>query len=194
MAVRSFLPDRDSALLAWSLNFKSLITATPTAYGLTAEQASVYDALHEAYATALAAADPSIRNKPATATKNVRRAMLKTQARLLAGLIEHTVSVSDAQKLELGLTVRKPPTPVPAPSASPNIDIVSVNGRSVKVRLHGDEPGRRGRPAGVQGASVFSYVGEQPTDDISAWKFEGSTTRTRFDVEFPATVQPGTKV
>jgi hypothetical protein len=34
-----FLPNTDARLLAWSLNFNTLITATPTAYGLTTAQA-----------------------------------------------------------------------------------------------------------------------------------------------------------
>ncbi|MGH7179314.1 MAG: hypothetical protein ACREJC_18200 [Tepidisphaeraceae bacterium] len=51
----TFFPSRDTELLAWSLNFKTLITATPTAYGLTAGLATAYGVLHDAFATALVA-------------------------------------------------------------------------------------------------------------------------------------------
>ena len=67
----SFLPSTDAGLLAWSLNFKTLVVATPTAFGLTTTQATAYGALHDAYATALVASgDPSTRTSPAVATKN----------------------------------------------------------------------------------------------------------------------------
>lgn len=192
---RQFLPSSDAALLAWSLNFNTLITATPTAFGLTAGLATAYGALHTAYATALAAADPAIRSKPAVATKDSARGALKNNARLLAKIVEGTASVTNAQKLSLGLTVRAQPSPIPVPADAPALDIVSVSGRTVSIRLHdADNASKRGKPPGVDGAAVFSFVGATAPDDPSAYKFEGNTTRTTFDVVFPNTVAAGTQV
>src|SRR4051812_434654 len=114
-----FLPNKDSALLAWSLNFSTLITATPTAYGLVAGDATAYAALHSAFATALAACDPGQRSKSLVAAKNTARDNLKTSARLLAKRVEGTATVTNAQKIDLGLNVRATPTPIPAPSDAP---------------------------------------------------------------------------
>jgi hypothetical protein len=195
MAVRSFLPDKDAALLAWSVNFVARISEAPSDYGLSLVLVTAYIALHDAFAAAYqTAVDPITRTKGKVAAKNAARTALKADARLLAKIVEGTATVTDEQKIDLGLNVRKTPTPVPVPSASPNLDVVSVVGRTVKIRLHGDEPGRRGKPDGVKGASLFSYVGATPPEDVGAWKFEGSSTRTEISVEFPATVQPGTKV
>lgn len=193
----AFLPRTDAALLAWSLNFKTMITATPTDYGLTAALATAYGALHDAYAAALqTATDPSTRTKGSVEAKNASRTALKANARLLANLVNGTASVTDAQKLDLGLTVRDlNPTPIPPPSAAPELDVVNVSGRTVKIRLRDAAvPSRRGRPVGVIGASVFSYVGETPPEDISGWKFEGSTGLTSVSVTFPVTVPPGAQV
>ena len=56
---RDFIPPRDAELLTWSVNFKTLIVATPTAYGLTAPQATAYGTKHDAYASAFqTASDP----------------------------------------------------------------------------------------------------------------------------------------
>jgi hypothetical protein len=38
------------------------------------------------------------------------------------------------------------------------------------------------------------FVGSAPPMDISQWKFETSTTRTSFDIEFPASVAAGSQV
>ena len=38
-------------------------------------------------------------------------------------------------------------------------------------------PTRRGTPAGVRGAAVFSYIGATPPTSLSDWKFEGNVTR-----------------
>jgi hypothetical protein len=193
----TFFPSRDDALLAWSLNFKTLITAAPTTYGLTAPLATAYGTLHTAYATTLSAAtDPSTRTKSTVAAKNTARTNLKNNARLLANLVNGTASVTDAQKIELGLNVRATPTPIPPPSNAPAIEVVSVSGWTAKIRLKNTESsGSRGKPVGVLGANVFSHVGATPPSDIGAWKFEGGTGRvTKVDVVFPNTLAAGTTV
>jgi hypothetical protein len=195
MANNSFLPDRDTALLAWSLNFSSLITSTPTAYGLVAADATAFALLHTGYATALAACDPGQRNKSAVATKNSAKASLKTSARLLANKINGTASVTDAQKLELGLTVRAQPSPIPPPAFAPAVDLVSVVGRTVRIHIHdSQEANRRGRPVNVKGASVFSFVGAEPPAGPDGWKAEGITNMTKVDIAFPESVAAGAQV
>ena len=191
----SFLPNKDAALLAWSLNFSTKITATPTAYGLTAAQATAYDAVHDAYSAALAACDPGERSKSLVSAKNDARTALKNSARLLALLVQGTASVTDAQKVELGLTVRQQPSPIPPPADAPALDVVSVSGRTVRIRLHDStDAARRGKPAGVFGATVLSFVGAEPPSTATGWKFEGNTGRTTFSVVFPESVAPGAKV
>lgn len=191
----SFLPRSDQALLAWSLNFSTRITATPTAYGLTAAQATSYSTAHSSFASALAECDPDERNKIAVANKNNSRTGLKTLARQLALIVQGTGSVTDGQKLELGLTVRQQPSPIPPPADPPALDIVSVIGHTVRIRLHDStDASRRGRPPGVYGATVFSYVGAEAPTDPAEWKFEGNTGQTLTSVEFPLTLAAGTRV
>lgn len=177
------------------MNFSERITATPTAYGLDAADASSYATLHSSYSSGLAACDPGERSKTLVAAKNAARSALKNSARLLAKRVEGTASVTAAQKIELGLNVRAMPTPIPPPAHAPALDIVSVSGRTVRIRLH-DSTGasRRGKPAGVAGATIFSYVGQTAPTDPAEYKFEGNTTRTIIDVVFPDTVAPGAVV
>jgi hypothetical protein len=192
---KSFLPDKDAALLAWSLNFSSKISATPVLFGLTSALATSYALLHTGYADALGACAPGERSKTLVSQKNAARASLKASARLLAKLVEGTATVTDAQKIELGLTVRQQPTPIPPPAVAPALDVVSVLGRTVKIRLHdATDAARRGKPAGVDGATVLSYVGTTAPADLGAWKFEGNTARTTVDVAFPNSVAPGAQV
>lgn len=190
-----FLPRTDTALLAWSLNFSSLITAAPTTYGLVAGDATAYAALHTAFATALAACDPGERSKSLVAAKNTARTALKNSARLLAKRVEGTATVTDAQKLALGLNVRATPAPIPPPAYAPGIAILATIGNTVKLRLFdATDSARRGKPAGVDGASVFSFVGATPPGEVSGWKFEGNTSRAKFDIAFPGDTAPGAKV
>ena len=193
---RNFLPARDSLLLDWSNNFNTKITATPTAYGLTAAQATAYGTLHTAYSNAYTTATaPSTRTRGTIAAKNSARTALKANARLLARIVQATASVTAQQKIDLGLTPRDVvPSPINTPTEAPVLEIVTAIGRTIKLNLRSVGSERRGKPDGVHGASLFSFVGAAPPADISAWTFEGSTTRTSFDVEFPATVAAGSQV
>jgi hypothetical protein len=110
--------------------------------------------------------------------------------------IQASPAVTDAQKVQLGITVRKTtPSPVPPPSTAPTLTVAAVAGRTASVRL-GDaqNPHRRGKPAGVAGASVFSFVGAVAPADLNAWKFEGNVGRPEIDITFPSTLAAGTTV
>lgn len=188
-------PTTDNGLLAWSLNFKDLITASPTSYGLVAADATAYGVVHTAYATALAACDPPQRSKTAVVAKNAARTSLKNAAILLANKIYGTATVTDAQKVELGIPPRSAPQPIPAPSAAPVLQVIWSDAWTVRIRLRDASGISRGKPAGVSGASIFSYVGATAPTDLSAWQFEGSTGKVnKIDLAFSDTLPAGTKV
>lgn len=190
----SFLPFTDGALLAWSLNFSTRISEDPTRYGLLESDAVSYASLHAAYGTGLAACDPGVRNRAAVAAKNAARSDLKHAARRLALRVQGG-SASDAQKLELGLTVRRPKSSIPPPSDAPALDVMFVMGRSVHFRLRDMVvSGRRARPDGTAGAALFRHVGPTAPREASDWIFVGNTGRTKDVVEFDATLPPGTIV
>ena len=189
------LPSTDNGLLAFALNFKSLITAAPTTYGLTSAQATAYGTVVTAYQTALAACDPGIRSRSSVAAKNLSKANLKLASQQTANLVNGTPSVTDAQKVALGIPPRAKPQPIPAPSSAPAVEIISVSGWTVKLGLRTNSAdARRRKPAGATGATVMSYVGTAPSNDMSKWKYEGMSGKTVVDITFPITVPPGSQV
>jgi hypothetical protein len=189
------LPPTDTGLLAWSVNFSTLISATPTAYGLTSAQATAYAAVSTAYSTALAACDKSIRTKGAVVTKNQAKANLKLAANQTASLINGTPSVTVSQKVTLGIPPRATPTPIPAPSAPPVLNVASMNAYTLKIKLtDSTSSAKRGKPPGVSGASVFSFIGATPPNDMGSWTFEGNTGKSSVDVVFPNTTAAGARV
>ncbi len=192
-----FLPDTDAGLLAWSSNFSTLITATPTAYGLTAGNATDYATAQTAYASALTAAtEPSTRGNATVLAKDIARDELIALTRLFARQVGNTMSVTDLQRQALGLTIRDPePSPIPPPADWPGVQVRKVVGRTVSLRLINTEnPTRRAKPPGVIGASIFTFVGTTPPTEITDWVFEGNTGKTLVDVTFPSTVPAGATV
>jgi hypothetical protein len=190
----SFLPATDPGLLDWGRNFRDRIEPDPERFGISEAQAAAFAAVYVAFAAAYQTVrDPSTRTTVTVAQKNAKRETLKAEARLLAKVVDGS-SVTDAQRIELGLNVRKKATAKPVPDAPPRFRVNSVRGRMVSISLFDKTVPRRGRPPAVHGAMVFSYIGDVPPEDPSLWRFTVATTKTELDVEFPLSVQPGAKV
>jgi hypothetical protein len=165
------------------LNFSTLLSAGAASYGLLAADAAAFAVLKSAFADAMAANEPGVRNKVTVSAKNVARENLKTAARFLVARIHGTPSVTDAQKYALRITVRSRPTPMPAPAIAPVATVKSVVSRTVRMTLR-DAAGltRRRRPVGVVCANVFWCVGAEPAPPGAGWTFGGATTETTFDL------------
>ncbi|HEV2295488.1 MAG TPA: hypothetical protein VGR35_16685 [Tepidisphaeraceae bacterium] len=139
--------------------------------------------------------NPGIRSRSLVSDKNIQKLALLKYGRELYQIVQASRTVPDNKKIELGVHVRDTePTPRPRPATAPDIDLLSMIGRAMKVRLHDSTIEGRRKPAGVMGAAVFSYVGDQPPENTALWKFEANTTKTVFDIVFPETLAPGTKV
>ncbi|HEV7297913.1 MAG TPA: hypothetical protein VGN72_00995 [Tepidisphaeraceae bacterium] len=113
---KSFYTGTYEALRAGSANFAALISATPTAFGLTADDAASYALLDAAYQTAWSVADsPNTRTSAAIVGRNDSAIPLRAMAVTLTNKINGTPTVTNEQKTTLGLSVRATPSPAPAP-------------------------------------------------------------------------------
>jgi hypothetical protein len=190
------VPTKDSLLATYAPNFSGIITLSPTTYNVTAGQATALGTATTNFTTAYAASSAEgTRSKSLTTAKNSAKTALLSLLRPMYGAIQASATVTNTQKVNLGIALRRLPTPVPAPSTAPVVSVVSVNGRTVKLRLRdAANPHRVGRPVGVASATVLSYVGATPPPGIGAWRFEGNVSKTVIDVAFPDTVAPGALV
>jgi hypothetical protein len=195
MQVSLSFPPSDTGLLQWAQNVVTLITPSPATYNLVVGDVTTFTALFNSYSTALGLCDPAVRSKPAVVTKNAARTALKNGATIIANKVYSSLTVTDAQKTQLGMPPRQSPAPIPAPATCPVLEIVSTTGWTVRIRLRAAGGASRGRLPGTSGASIFSFVGATPPTDISAWKFEGNTGRvTSIDVPFDSSLAAGTTV
>jgi hypothetical protein len=195
----NYIPTREADLLAWANNFNILLGTMGTAVGLDAGQVTAFNALYTAFADAYAVTQSDDRGPVATQTKKTaKHAMVNGPGgiRKLVGIIQKHPATTNTQREALRITIPDTePTPIPPPEFAPILIVTSMPGRVMKIRLQNPQrPKHNKRPDGVQGATLFSYVGEEAPADIDLWKFEGSTTRTEFTAEIPVTVAEGTKV
>lgn len=196
MSYKDFVPTTDAGLLAFALQFSTKITADPVVLGLTAANATALStAVSDYQAKYTAATDPATRGKSTCFAKDTSRANLRFLIRQYARAIQGTLTVTNQQREELGLTVRDvEPTPWPTPGKA-GVEVISVSGQTVLIRIYDPlNPTRRGKPLGVAGTTIVSYIGEEPSLNPAEWTFQGNTTRTKIQVAFPSTLAAGTKV
>jgi len=202
MPIPVFPQSKEADLLAWSSAFSALITASPTSYGLTAAQATAYATLHSTFASAYAIAiDPNSNSKANVQGKNAAKEALlygPGGAWQLVNVCQAWPSMNDSRRTQLNIRVPDTdPTPVPVPSESPVIDVVSTFGTTIRVKVHQASEGPTtpsGKPEGVKGASVCWFAGENPPADPVLFHFGANTTKNVVDVQLPATTTPGAKV
>ena len=185
MARRDFLPDKDADLLAFSVNFSTLINLNFASYGITQPVAMDYAAKQSDFAAKLSAAtEPSTRGKRTVFLKNESKRVLVALTRKIAKQITGTMTITDAQRQELGITVPSGSrTPVPVPDTQPFIQVTRVDGRTVTVELRQSQA-KRGKPAKVAGATVFTFTGPEAPESADDWRFAANTTKTTVQIPF----------
>lgn len=194
------IPTRDVLLVQWAANADAKLTASPGTWGYTPAQAVSFNGVAQAYIDAynamMQAREDGTRSESLTAVRDTAKLEFLNVARPLYAAVQASKTISDADKILLGVHVRDTePTPEPVPAFAPLASIVAVDGNTVTLRLRdAQSPDSKRRPIATLGASVFSFVGAEAPSDPAAYKFEGITGKTRVDVTFPPTVTPGTTV
>ncbi|MEK6701192.1 MAG: hypothetical protein AABZ53_02940 [Planctomycetota bacterium] len=170
----SYIPSRDADLESWLQNFKTLIAATPTNYGLVAADGTAITTSYTAWHTAfLAATNPTTRTKITVAAKNQQKALTLVLVRGYAATIRANLAVSDAFKAGLGLHIKDTqPTPVPPPSTYPVLAIRSM-GAGLQNLIATDQGASdsRARPVGSAGLLIYRAIATGPVGEPTAATF-----------------------
>jgi len=187
MANSSYIPPREADMDNWISNFRTLIAASPTVYGLVSADATAitnaFNAWHTAY---LAATNPTTRTRANVATKNQQKPIVLGVVRSYANSIQANRAISDALKIGLGMRPRdNQPSPVPPPTTYPLLSLTGMSTGVQKIRAADQlTPTKRARPVGSAGMLVFRAVAPLPASDPDLAKFLGFVTRAVFESQF----------
>jgi len=182
-----YLPSRDAQLDDWISNFKTLIAATPTNYGLVAaDGTAITNAFNSWHTAFLAATNPTTRTKGTVSTKNTQKAAVLAVVRGYANTIRVNKAVTNELKIGLGLHVADTqPTPVPAPVTYPLLSISGM-GQGLQDLRAADQatPTKRAKPAGAVGLLLFRSVAETPTSEPTDAAFLAYVSQGKFTSNF----------
>ena len=193
---KDVIPSNDQKLLVFSNTIAAGVGPAPEAFGLDGPAVIALQDLIIAYDGALtAASNPRTRGHATVFAKSEAKKLLAAYLRRVIRNIQGCLKVSDQQRTDLGLPVRKAePTPTPAPTAKPVATAEAGPGRTLRVTVLDPDDGRRSRPEGAAGATILSYVGEVPPADVAGWTFERNASRRVTTLYFDASLPPGTRV
>jgi hypothetical protein len=185
-----YIPRADGAFDAWQTNFQAYIDAHYGELGLPSDVPVRVKVARidwdRAYADHTAARQAAA---AARREKDDRRGDYDALIREVVRRVQARVSVTDAQRAALGITVRDAePTPAPAPTTRPLV-VVDFSKRLRHTLPYVDEstPTRRARPRGVIGAEVWVKVaapGDPPPSGPGELTFLLLSTRTPAVAEF----------
>jgi hypothetical protein len=194
MAIHDFLPDREAELITWIGVFKALIASNYALYGLTLSQAEQYAVLADAFVSAHTLANADATRSPANImAKNTMKKACVAMTRQLNAIIQKFPGTTDEMRTQLGLSIRRPGSPIGVPTSAPSAQVCRRSGTMVRYRVR-DSQGVGSKPAGVAGAYVRTFVGPVAPVKMTDWVFQGQANRQYMDIVFPADTAPGTVV
>lgn len=175
-----YIPARDADFNTWLLNFSTLLTASPTTYGLTAPDAVLVAAQQTAFAAALTAAtDPATRTPVTVAAKDAARASAEFVVRPYAVQISLNPAVTNGNKTAIGVTVRTTtPTPVPAPVTPPAIELLMAQPLTQQLQIRPVGSVNKAKPPGCIAIEIARSVGTMAATDPSQLAIIGQYGKT----------------
>lgn len=192
---KTYLPSSLSGFNTFCREFASEISKSPEEYGLTQSDVEDYAVLQTAFETAYDISVSPVTRTPYSVTNtNDLRVELTVLTRRLVDRCQSASNMTDAKRRALGITIRKAPTRHPVPKTFPVIQFRAQRLNTVEIALldSAQRGGRTRRPAGIQGATLYTHLGHHAPADLPDWTVFATTTRTVNEIAMPMTTPFGT--
>ena len=187
-----YIPAPDAEFDSWQVNWVTYAAANAAALGLDAlvdipaiqTAQTAWDTDYDGHLTASAAA------QAARAAKDTERATYVTLLRSFSQQIQQRSGTTDEQRGGLGITIPDTePTPVPAPTTAPVLNIVTGERlrHVVEASKTAEEGGGLGKPSGVRGVQLWRKIGDPAPASESDQEFVNEFTRTRMTLDYKMT-------
>ena len=180
--VAPYIPTKQSIFDTWFLNFSSLITASPSTYGLVAGDATVIAALYTSWHAAyVLTTSSSTKTAAAVSAKNVAYASAITQVRAYAQQIANNAGVTNNAKIAVGVNPKtSTPTPITAPTSNPVLTFQSgsVGQVTIRYRDSAGAPSGKGKPYGVIQLVLAGMISATPVTNPALLTQVGVLTKS----------------
>lgn len=190
-ALAPYIPAKNANFVGWLNNFSSLITASPSTYGLLAADATTI----ASQATAIAAAyalisSPSTKTAATVSAFNTGKVNALAIIRPYAVTISLNAGVSPSAKTAVGVNPRTSvPLPITAPTTAPALTLVATSsaGTIIRYRDATSSPSVKAKPYGVTQLQLYAMISATPVTDPTALAFAELVTKSPLTFAFGST-------
>jgi hypothetical protein len=165
-SVAPYIPVRDVDLNNWLANFSTLISASPSTYGLLASDGVTIASEVAAWVLAYTpCTSPATKTATAVGIKNTAKVTVVSQIRVYAQVIAKNPGVTSGNKIALGLNPGTSfPSPITPPASNPVLVVQSAGHLSIILRYRDSaaSPSVKAKPYGVIGAQIFGGPSATP--------------------------------
>jgi hypothetical protein len=187
-ALAPYIPPRDTDFSAWLLNFSTLITASPSTYGLLSSDAVTIAALYASWLAAYTpVTSPSTRTAALVSAKNTVKVTVLSQVRVYAQQISLNPGVASGDKTALGVNPRtSTPSPVTPATTNPVL-MIQYGGMlalAIRYRDSAASPSVKSKPYGSIACQVRYAVSTTPVTDVTLLTGLQVATKSPFIIQF----------
>jgi hypothetical protein len=183
----NYIPRNDATFNAWQGVLVSTINAKYAEFGVPSEEMTKLAAIQSRWDAAFAAAE-----NPATRTKGtvrdrqeVRKEYESELRKVIKAYITYNPVVTDKEREDMGLPVHdKTYTSVPVITTRPELDVIVVDVRRLKVDFHDMGSANKAKPHGANGAVIVYAVLDAPPAEVGDLTHSVLATRTPHILEF----------
>lgn len=181
-----------------ALNFANRIVAESAAYGIDPAEAAQLAAEQVDYAAKYqTASQPGSRTSVAVIARDDARKVLANHMRSIGARVRANPVVTDEMRILLSLTVpgQAPAAPDGPPKTRPRINVLSLDGNHLTLRVRDTESASPAKPRHYLGAQIYICTDstEQAPADLNRWRLATVTTKGKTLVKLPF-IEPGTRV
>ncbi len=187
-ALPPYIPQRDTDLDSWLANFSTLLTASPSTYGLFSGDAVAVAAVVSNWATAYAAAiAPATRTPVTVSAKDDAKLAALATVRPYAQNISLNPGVLSSDKIAIGVNPRtSTPAQITNPTTYANISITAALSlmHIVYYRDQLASPTVKAKPYGVIGVQIYAKTSATPIVDPAALPWKLTTPKAPVQVDW----------
>lgn len=189
----SYLPTRDADLVTWANNFSTLLTASPSTYGLIAADATAVAAAVGPYVAAYAVSQaPETRTPVTVSDKDTAKINMLDVVRPYAVGISLNAGVLTADKIAIGVNPRTAGlTPIVAPTSAPVVSLIGATylQHLLRYRDEGAPSTSRAKPVNVVQIQIFAAVSATVISDPETLPLKTTATKVPVVVEWDSSDQ-----
>ncbi|MDR2793485.1 MAG: hypothetical protein LBB61_07455 [Treponema sp.] len=182
----SYMPEKEADFVEWSGNLIAVSTAHKIEWNLPEDKLLEMQTLHTEVKTLHELCQTASYTKLDMQAKNEKKALLvHLEEVFVRNNLQNNDAMTDNGRRALRIPIYDTtPTPHPAPSAIPEIEVVTPHPRTVHIKFRDEHAARWGKPKYVHGLECVWGIREAPPDKVKDLLHSEFATRSPLELVF----------